>query len=105
MVSVVPTRPIPSESPDAVSVALCALSLAPRGRRRRPRLAPPFEADEIRRHIAIHMGPNPSYDDMSVFFASYAELSVLYDIETTPYRGDSRDGFNAFPPRLNHAPQ
>jgi hypothetical protein len=37
---------------------------------------------------------------LSIFFASYAELSVSCDVETTPYHG----GIDAFPPRLCHAP-
>jgi hypothetical protein len=48
----------------------------------------------------IHMGPNPSYYHLSVFFTSYVELSMLCDAETMPYHG----GFSAFPPRLRHAP-
>jgi hypothetical protein len=46
------------------------------------------------------MGPNPSYDDMSVFFTSYTELSTSYDAEASPYHG----GSGAFPPRLRHVP-
>ena len=46
------------------------------------------------------MGPNTSYDDSSVFFASYIELSALCDAEIAPYR----DSIIAFPPRLRHAP-
>jgi hypothetical protein len=96
-----PTRSDLLESSDAVSLALDALSLAsPRRQRMRPRLAPPSKADEIRHQIVIHMGPNPSYDDMSVFFAFYVELFVLCDVETTPYH----DGFDAFSPRLRLAP-
>jgi hypothetical protein len=36
---------------------------------------------------------------MSVFFASYIELSTSCDAETAPYR----DSIVAFPPRLRHA--
>lgn len=72
MVRAVPTRPALLQSPDTVSEALGALSLAPHEQRERPRPSPPSEAGEIRRHVAIYMGPNPSYDDLSVFFASHA---------------------------------
>jgi hypothetical protein len=58
----------------------------------------PSEANELRLQTVIHMGTNPSYDDLPVFFASYAELPVSCDIETMPYCG----GFDAFPPRLRH---
>jgi hypothetical protein len=50
------------------------------------------------------MGPNPSYDDLSIFFASYAELSASYDAETASYHDGSSGGFGSFPPRLRHAP-
>jgi hypothetical protein len=46
------------------------------------------------------MGPNTSYDDPLVFFASYIELFASCDADTTPYR----DSIVAFPPRLCHAP-
>jgi hypothetical protein len=50
------------------------------------------------------MEPNPSYDDLSVFFASYTELFASYDAETMPYHDSSRNGFDAFPSRVHHAP-
>lgn len=50
------------------------------------------------------MAPNPSYDDLSVFFASYAELSVSYDEETSSYHGGSNSDFGAFLPPLRDAP-
>jgi hypothetical protein len=81
MVRAMPTRPVPSESLDVVSVALDTLGLAPRRWRRRARPAPPSEADKIRQQIVIHMAQNPSYDDMSVFFASYAEFSASCNTE------------------------
>jgi hypothetical protein len=99
MVRAMLARPVLSKSLDVVSTALSALSLAPCTRQRRPRPASPSEGNEIRWHIVIHMGPNPSYDDMSVFFASYVELSASCDAETTPYH----NSFGAFPPRLRHA--
>jgi hypothetical protein len=99
MVKAMPARLAPTESPEDVSVALGNLNLAPRKRRRRPRPAPPSEADEIWWQIAIHMGLNPSINDLSVFCVSYAELSASCDVETTPYLG----GLGALPPRLCHA--
>jgi hypothetical protein len=71
-------RPPPLERSDIVSEALGGLSLTPRGRCERHRLAPPSKATKIRRQIVIHMGPKPSYYDLSAFFASYAELSASY---------------------------
>jgi hypothetical protein len=50
------------------------------------------------------MGPNPTYDDMSAFFASYAEHSASYDAEASSYYGGSSNGPDAFPPRLRRAP-
>jgi hypothetical protein len=41
MVRAVTAHPTPPESPDAISVALGALRLAPRGPREGPGLAPP----------------------------------------------------------------
>jgi hypothetical protein len=41
-------RPPPLERSDTVSEALCGLSLAPRGRHERHRLAPPSKATKIR---------------------------------------------------------
>jgi hypothetical protein len=66
--------------------------------------APPSEADEIRRQIMIHMGPNPSYDYLSTFFASYVELSALYDVEMTSYYSGSSSSSSAFPPQLRCTP-
>lgn len=76
-----------SASPDPVQAAQKALT------------GLPYEVDEIRWHVTFRMGPNPSYDDLPVFFASYAELPVSCDVETMPYHG----GFDAFPSRLHHA--
>jgi hypothetical protein len=98
------TRPPPPHSTDAISHALSGLILAPRARRERRGLAPPFEADKIRRQIAIHMGPNPSYDNLSAFFASYAKHSALYSVETMSYYGSSIISTHVFPPQLCHAP-
>lgn len=67
-VEVAPALSPPLENPDAVLEALGGLSLAPCGRHERHRPAPPFKADEEIRQITIHMGPNPSYDDLSDFF-------------------------------------
>jgi hypothetical protein len=89
-----------SKSPNTVSVALSALSVAPHRRRRSPKLTPPSEADGIRRQIMIHMGRNPSYDDLSVLFASDKELSAKCDVEMMPYHDGSHDDFDAFPPRF-----
>jgi hypothetical protein len=52
-------RPPPFGCTDTVLEALGALSLASRDRREGLRLASLFEADEIRRQIAIHMGQTP----------------------------------------------
>jgi hypothetical protein len=52
-------RPAPPESLDTVSMALGALNLAPHEWREGPRPAPPFEANEIRRQVMIHMGVKP----------------------------------------------
>jgi hypothetical protein len=52
-----------TEIPNVVLVDLDALSLIPSGQSRGPRPAPSSKADRIRRQIAIHMGPNRSYDD------------------------------------------
>jgi hypothetical protein len=52
--------------------------------------------------VTIHMVPDPSYDDLSTFFASYVELSALYDAETLSYHDGSNSGRDAFPPRLRH---
>jgi hypothetical protein len=84
-VTAMPVRPTPSESLDVVSAALGTLSLAQHRQRRRPKLTLHFEVCEIRRQIAIHIGLDPSYDDLSVFFASYVELVASGDAETTPY--------------------
>jgi hypothetical protein len=59
MVRAAPAQPPPLESPDTVLKALDTLSVAPRGRCEEHRSAPPSEADEIRRQIAIHMGKTP----------------------------------------------
>jgi hypothetical protein len=104
VVRAVPAGPTPLKSPDIVSEALNALSLAPRKQREGPKSAPPSEANEIRRHITIHMGPNPSYDNRSVFYASYTELSASYGMKTSSYYDDSNSGFGTFPPRLCHTP-
>jgi hypothetical protein len=48
MVRAVPTWPPSPESPNMVSEALGGLSLAPRARRERRRLASPFKVGEIR---------------------------------------------------------
>lgn len=53
--------------------------------------------------VMIHMVPDPSYGNLSIFFASYAELSVLYDAETLSYHDGSNSDRDAFPPRLRHA--
>jgi hypothetical protein len=104
MVRAMPDRPIPPDNRDAVLVPLGAIGLAPRGRRGGSRPAPPSEADEIRRQIKIHVGPNLSYGDLSVFFTTYAKLSMSYDVETVSYHDDSRGDFGAFPSRPCHAP-
>jgi hypothetical protein len=46
------------------------------------------------------MGPNRSYDNLSVFFVSYTELSMLYDMETMSYYGGSSSNPCTFLPRL-----
>jgi hypothetical protein len=50
------------------------------------------------------MGPNPSYDNLSAFIVSYAELSALYDTKATSYYGGSSSSPDTFPPQLRHAP-
>jgi hypothetical protein len=100
MVKVALAQPPPPENPNAVSEALGGLSLAPRGRRGENRPALPSKVDEIKRKIVIHMGPNSTYDDLSIFFASYTKLSTLYDTETLSYHGGSSSGPSAFLPRL-----
>ena len=50
------------------------------------------------------MGPNPLYDDLSAFFAFYAELSALYDEEATSYYGGSSSSPSSVPPLMCHAP-
>lgn len=50
------------------------------------------------------MGPNPTYDDMSAFFASYAEHSASYDAKVSSYYGGSSNSPDPFPPRLRRAP-
>lgn len=47
------------------------------------------------------MGPNPSYDDISAFFASYTELSGLYNAKTMSYYGGSSNSHDAF--RVDYA--
>jgi hypothetical protein len=64
----------------------------------------PTKVDEIRQKIAIHMGPNPSYNDPLTFFTSYMELSMSYYTEAASYYGGSSSGSNAFPPQLRHTP-
>lgn len=97
------TRPTPPEGPDTVSEAHGALNLAPREWREGPRLTPPSEPNEIRQHIVIHKGPNPSYDDLLAFFASYAKLSASYDAKTSPNYGEYISGSGAFEPLLHLA--
>jgi hypothetical protein len=65
----------------------------------------PSEVDEIRRHITIHMGPDPSYDDLWAFFSSYVELSAWYDEERLPHRDSFIGSPRVFPPHLHHAPR
>lgn len=48
------------------------------------------------------MEPKPSYQ--LAFFASYMELSTLYDTETMSNYGGSSSKPDAFPPQLRHAP-
>lgn len=48
------------------------------------------------------MGLNPSYDDLSVFFTSYVELSALCDAKASSYYVGSSSGSSAFLPRLSH---
>jgi hypothetical protein len=95
--------PPPFGSPDTVSEALNALGLAPRKRHEGPRLAPLSEANEIRRQIMIHMGPTPSYDNLSTFFMSYTKFSTSYDAKTSSYYDGSSSRSSAFSPRLCHA--
>jgi hypothetical protein len=75
IVRVAPTQPPPPRNPDTISKAFGALRLTPCGWREGHGLAPPYEVDKIRRQITIHMGPNPSYDDLMAFFASLEDLS------------------------------
>lgn len=96
MVKAAPVRPPSPENPNVVSKALSGLNLAPRGQCEEHRPAMSFEANEIRIQIAIHMGPDPLYDDMLAFFASYAELSTLYDTESSSYHDCSRSGPGTF---------
>lgn len=103
MVRATPTRPPPPKNPNTVLEALASLSLAPHQRREEHNLALPSKDDEIRRHIGIHMGPDPTYDDMSVFFASYMELYVLYDAEASSYHDGSSSGPGALLSRLRYA--
>jgi hypothetical protein len=81
MVRATPARPLSLESPDSILEAFSTLSLAPHKWHEGHGPAPPFKADEIRRQVTIHMEPNPSYDDLSIFFVSYVELSMFYDEE------------------------
>jgi hypothetical protein len=48
------------------------------------------------------MGPDPTYDDMSVFFVSYVELYVLYDTEASSYHDGSSSGPGALLSRLRY---
>jgi hypothetical protein len=97
-------RPSLPEDPDVVAEALGGLSLTPRGQGAGPGSSLPFEAGEIRRQIAVQMGPNPSYDDLWALFSAYAELSAGYDKGRSP-RHDGSGGIpHMFPPRLRHTP-
>ena len=55
MVGAVPSQPPLLESPNMVLEALGGLSLTPHGWLERRRSVLPFEVDEIRRQIAIHV--------------------------------------------------
>jgi hypothetical protein len=59
MVWAPPARPSSPENPDVVAEALGGLSLAPHGQGTGHGPFPPSDTDEIRRQIAIHMGPTP----------------------------------------------
>lgn len=62
----------------------------------------PSKADVIRRQIAIHLGPNPSYDDLWAFFLSYSELFTLYNEGRLPHHSGSSGSPSVFPPHLRH---
>lgn len=104
MVRAAPSRPPPPENPHTVLEVLGSLSLAPRGWREERKLVLPLEADRIRQHITIPMEPGPLYDGLYAFFASYAEISALYNAETSFYRDGPSYGSGAFLTRLCHAP-
>jgi hypothetical protein len=61
-------------------------------------LGPLSDANKIRRQITIHMGPNPSFDNLTTFFVFYAELSTLYAVEMTCCYGGSSSTPDAFSP-------
>lgn len=106
MVWVLPTRPSSPKNPNVVAEALAdpSLSLTLQGQGIGQGSYLPFEADEIRRHIAIYMGPNPSYDDLWAFFSFYMKLSVFYNKERLSCHDGSGGSPHLFPTRLCHAP-
>jgi hypothetical protein len=63
-------RPPPSKNLNTIAEALGALWLAPR--EQDAELDPTFPSvnEETKRQIVLHMGPNPSYDDLWAFFSS-----------------------------------
>lgn len=103
MVWAAPARPPSPKNPNATTKAFGGLSLALQGQGTGQGLSLPYEDDDIRRHIAIHMGPNPSYDNIWAFFSSYAELSTLYDEERLPHPGGSNGSHGVIPPHRRHA--
>jgi hypothetical protein len=88
---------------NVVLEALGGLKLAPRGQHEVHGPVPPSEANEIRVHIAIHMGLEPTYDDPSAFFASYTEPCGLYNAKMLSYHDGSSSGLGAFLPQMRHA--
>lgn len=105
MVWVLPTRPSSPENLNVVAEALAdpSLNLTLQGQGTGQRSYLPFKADEIRRHIVIYMGPNPSYDDQWAFFLFYVELSVFYNKERLSCHDGSGGSPRVFPTRLRHA--
>jgi hypothetical protein len=82
--------------------ALGGLSLASRKPDEGQGSISPFEGDEIRPQMVIHMVPSPSYDDLWAFFSSYACLSALCDEGRFAHHYGFGDISKLFPPHKRH---